>query len=114
MEKYLATLLLTASFSSYADVISSFRAACGHPIDFARTMENHGEFPLIRGSSKRVLEDTPFESTIVVFLNPQTRTFTIAEKINESTICIVAAGDEMEPLDEEGNSLEKPEDLKGT
>lgn len=114
MEKYLAAALLLFATTAHSTVVSSFRVICTDPSEFASTMENYGEKPLVRGVSNRVLEDVPFQALVVVFMNPTTRTFTIAEKVNESTICSISMGEEIEPLDEEGNALENQEQRTGT
>jgi len=107
--KYLRTLAFSAltflPLTRFSQVnVMSFNSACGTLIEFADTMTKYGEFPLARGTSNRSLDGVP-DRILVVFLNPETRSWTMAEQVTDEVVCIVALGQGFKPLDEDGNSL---------
>lgn len=116
MEKYLATVLIALSTSVTASTgVATTPIICTDKYEFARVIgEQYQEVPLVRGISVRVMEGENVSYPLVVFYNFENRTFTIAEKRGEQ-ICAIAAGDQFEPLDENGEPIGKPkEEFKGT
>ena len=99
----LATLLPLTAFSQ--NNVMKFNGACGTKIEFADMISSYSEIPLARGTSNRSLDGMP-DRTLVVFINSETRSWTIAELVTEDIVCIIALGQEFEPLDKDGNSLE--------
>lgn len=55
------------------------------------------ELPLIRGKSFR---DGNYHS-LVVFMNRETKSFTIVEKINDKLYCALSIGENIEPVPQE-------------
>lgn len=111
------TLILLAGLfcsSVYAQqAVRQIPVVCMHILDFASTVEEFGEMPMIRGDSVRFTEKDPTSNIMVLFLNPTTKTWTLAERINQEVVCVVAVGERLEPLDKDGNSWEKSERFQG-
>lgn len=110
-----ASFFITSSLYAQSNLnVISFKGVCTTHLEFAQTLSNYEEVPLARGDSVRPLNNIP-SSVLVVFVNPKTKTFTIAERITEEIVCVIAMGQEFEPLDAEGNSLTAPsEKYQGT
>lgn len=108
----LFTFLFTTTV--YAQqAIRQVPVVCSHVLDFASTMEQFGEAPMIRGESIRMTEPNPTVNILVVFFNSQTRTWTIAEKVSQEVICVLAVGEKLEPFKQDGNVYETPNEFKG-
>lgn len=63
-----------------------------------QVLSEYGEIPFIRGLSQR---DPLGTVSLVVFLNPQTQTWTIVEKFDTDKYCIMAVGSNLEPVPNE-------------
>jgi len=103
MEKYLAAFLLMTTMSVNAKIIQgAVPIVCADEKTFIEAIAIFNEEPFITALSNRDLGNgllTP--AALVVFLNPKTGTFTIAEKVDEM-YCVVAMGENMKPyLDKE-------------
>lgn len=104
MEKYLAALLLCVSSISQAQVVKgTIPIICATAEEFSSTILDYKEEPLLTGTSLRDTGQsdalTPF--ALVVFVNPETGTFTIAEKVADM-YCVIGIGQNMKPyIDEE-------------
>ena len=58
------------------------------------------EIPYVRGQSYPIMtEGAPL--SMVIFVNPTTGTFTIAERVAQDTYCILALGSRFEPVPKE-------------
>lgn len=111
------TLILLAGLfcsSVYAQqAVRQMPVVCMHILDFASTVEEFGEMPMLRGDSVRFTEKDPRSNIMVLFLNPNTKTWTLAERINQEVVCVVAVGEQLEPLDRDGNSWEQSNRFQG-
>lgn len=111
MEKYLAALLLSVSFSVNANIIrGTVPIVCADEQGFAEAITNFNEEPMLTALSNRDMgEGLLVPTSLVVFINTKTGTFTIAEKIDDK-YCVVAMGENMKPYP--GENREMPR--KGT
>lgn len=109
MEKYLAALLLALPITLNAQLVAQQTNVCVAMLDFAQAMDQHGEAPMLRGDSFREMDNLPSQ-ILVLFVNPTTRTWTLAERRSDDVVCIIGVGENLEPLDEEGNSYETPKE----
>ena len=107
----LACLFCTPLYAQ--QVIRQMPVVCAHVLDFAASMEEFGEEPMLRGESVRMTEQNPTVNIMVLFLNSQTRSWSLAEKVSEEVVCVMAVGEKLEPLDREDNSLEEPKSFQG-
>jgi len=99
MEKYLAALLLMVTVSASAKIIQgTVPIVCADEKEFIDTIVSFDEEPFITALSKRDMGNGLLTPTaLVVFLNPKTGTFTIAEKVDEM-YCIISMGENMKPF----------------
>ena len=109
--KYLLTIaaslivFLTPAIGFSQSNVLLLSSVCATDIEFAETMDNYGEQPLARGMSIRPIDNVR-DRLLVIFINPTSRSWTIAEKIAEGIVCVVAMGQEFEPLDAKGKPME--------
>ena len=111
MEKYLAVILLSLSTAVNANLIrGAVPIVCTDEAGFVDAITNFDEQPMLTALSNRDMgEGLLVPTSLVVFVNTKTGTFTIAEKIADK-YCVVAMGENMKPfVDEE---VAKP--YKGT
>lgn len=102
MEKYLAALLLTVSLSVNANIVrGTVPVVCSDEQGFADAITQFNEEPFVTALSSRDMgEGLLVPTSLVIFLNPKTGTFTIAEKVADM-YCVIAMGENMKPFIEE-------------
>lgn len=98
MKKLLITLLLGATATLVNAKEYNLKVEC---VPF-RVIENvtaeYNELPFIRGSSVREGERGSRAIPFVFFLNARTGTWTFTERISENEFCILASGEDFEPV----------------
>jgi len=62
------------------------------------TLEEFKEFPFVRGNSKR---EPVGMVPLVLFVNPETKSWTIVEKVEHNTYCVLAMGSGLEAVPSE-------------
>lgn len=103
MKKLLATLLLALpviGFSQNRGQIIDLLGMCIAPVQFAETLASYGEIPMMTMITHRMTDATieKFESyPTVLFVNPNTGSWTLAEKRDENNYCITAIGEGIQP-----------------
>ena len=80
-----------------AEKIVPFPISCMNLQNMDDILNEFDELPLIRGKSFR---DGNYYS-LVVFMNRETKSFTIVEKINDKTYCALSIGGNIEPVPQE-------------
>jgi hypothetical protein len=102
MKKMLATLLFMPmiAFSQSDDEIKviDIPAHCISYSNLDILLEEFDELPLIRGISSRETETGMKESMMVLFMNKDKATWTLVEKMDDKTYCILAVGSGIEPV----------------
>jgi len=109
MEKYLIAFLLSVTISANAkNIKGTVPIVCADEKEFVEAIVSFDEEPFITALSKRDLGNgllTP--TSLVIYLNPKTGSFTVAEKISDM-YCVVAMGENMKPyLDKENKPSKK-------
>lgn len=77
-----------------------YNGACGDKKEFADVITNYSELPFAGGISNRSLDGLP-DRKMVIFVNPETLTWTIAEKVTEDVYCVIALGTGFTPIHSE-------------
>lgn len=98
MEKCLALLFFIAS-TAHAGTILTY---CSDKDEFNETINEFNESPIARGISARPSKDLVVDLPMVIFVNKETRSFTIAEKKGDNLYCIISVGTAFMPLTEDG------------
>jgi succinyl-CoA synthetase alpha subunit len=94
----IATFLLLALVSVEARAVerATYEAVCMNHLQLAEITNTFGEIPVARGVSVPLgKKDTVF--TTVIFVNPQTNTFTIVEQVTDDRYCVIVLGTEFQP-----------------
>ena len=103
MRRFIAPLL--AAFCVNAAVaqndleytfLTPFDAICTTEQIFAETLYRYGEVPIMRGQSLRNINGAMVVMNTVLFMNMQTGSWTMAEKMAEDALCVVAMGQNWE------------------
>jgi hypothetical protein len=104
--KLLASLALTVGFTniSIASDITKFptEMVCATEKALGSVLDEFGEIPFATMMSMReipVLGVTA--NSMVMFVNPKTKSYTIVERIGKDLYCVVALGENIEPYREE-------------
>lgn len=88
---YFTLALLLAANTSSAEVVQGIsEMTCTDRKTLLALLDKYQEVPLIRGTSNGV--------PMVIYVNPQTQTWTQVELIERSVYCVTAAGEEFGPV----------------
>ena len=69
-----------------------FDAICTTQQIFGETILKYGETPIMRGLSVRNVDGVMVFMNTVLFMNLETGTWTLAEKITDNVFCVMAMG----------------------
>lgn len=100
MQRYLivvilVVLVLLPLFALAEDVVEvRLPVACVSPKIFLETVDSFQELPFVRGKSTRDGGNT----SLVLFLNAKEKTWSIVERVSKDRYCILAVGEDMEPV----------------
>jgi hypothetical protein len=59
------------------------------------------ELPMLRGKTERQIDGQLVENTLVIFINMETKSWTITEKMVNNRYCVLAAGNSFQPVPKE-------------
>ena len=93
--------------------ISTYETICLSAKDLTSLIDEFKEIPYVRGISKPVVGDDS-SLPLVIFVNPQSKTFTIVERASKDIFCILAVGANFQPVPKEVQDDVKESQNKGT
>jgi hypothetical protein len=100
MKNILGILLLAPSLALANPKIQNVETICLNSNELTETINEFKELPYVRGISMPISRDN-VKFSLVVFVNPNTRSFTIAEKRADNMYCIIAIGTDFAPVPKE-------------
>jgi hypothetical protein len=100
MKKIFAMLLLMPSLALANPKIQKDETICLNSNELTETINEFKELPYVRGISVPISRDD-VKFSLVVFVNPKTGSFTIAEKRADNLYCIIAIGTDFAPVPKE-------------
>ena len=73
--------------------------ACTKQVDnVSKAVASHGEKAFAKGKSDRLINnDTSYSNSFVLFVNPDTKSWTFVEITKENIFCVIAAGEDFQP-----------------
>ena len=92
MKKLFALITLCISTHLHAQVRTTVEVDCFTLIELASILNDYNETPVSIGSILRGDEKGAVEHTMILFVNPKTKTWTLAEKTTKGLYCILTAG----------------------
>jgi uncharacterized membrane protein len=97
MEKYLAALAFVTLPAQAQEVLNvPIDAYCVTKDHMAGILAEHEEKPMLIGVSVRNVNNKEVSVPMVIFFNKDSRSFTIAEKVNDR-YCVIALGEKLSP-----------------
>jgi hypothetical protein len=103
MRPFIASLLSAIAITSAVaqsdseyTFLTPFDAICTTEQIFAETLYNYGEVPIMRGQSLRNINGAMVAMNTVLFMNMQTGSWTLAERMADDAFCVVAMGQNWE------------------
>jgi hypothetical protein len=100
MKTLLAMSLLIPAMVFASPQIKTYQAMCLDSKDLTSTIDEFKEIPYVRGTNTPLAEQDS-KTSLVVFVNPTTGTFTIVEKVADNLYCIMAVGGGFQPVPRE-------------
>ena len=79
--------------------MSTYQTICLDGKDLSNLLGEYKEIPFARGKSKPIVGEGVL--SLVIFINPNTKSFTIAERAGQDLFCVLAVGSEFEPMPKE-------------
>lgn len=70
---------------------------CSTPSSIQELVEAYGEKPLLQSHGVRVYKGKTLENITTVYLNSETKTYSIVEQFAEDTSCLISNGGDMAP-----------------
>lgn len=97
MEKYLAALAFVALPVQAQEVVNvPIDAYCISKDHLTQILSEHEERAMLIGVSVRNVNNREVAVPIVLFVNPDTKSFTMTEKVNDR-YCVIAMGEKLSP-----------------
>ncbi len=91
---------------------ATFQTMCLGIQDLSETVAEFEELPYVRGISNPLAQDGA-RLSLVIFVNPKTGSFTIVERTQDGLYCILAVGNNFEPVPKEIQDDVRSEQEKG-
>ena len=95
--KLLSALALMPALAWANPQVGTHQVICINGEDLTKTVGEFKELPYVRGLSSPMAQEGR-NLSLVIFVNPETRTFTIVEKAADDVYCILAVGGGFEPV----------------
>lgn len=101
------TILVFAVFSMFTAqaraepreaIKAMYPVVCVNAATLSETMNEFKELPFARGLSNNLNNAEAPPTSLVIFMNPKTKTWTIVERVNSDQYCIIAVGNKFEPV----------------
>lgn len=94
---FVALMLLSSSVQSIEVTRMTYEAVCMNYAQLIDVVDTFEEIPLARGLSVPLgKKDTVIPT--VIFINPETNTFTITEQVGDDKYCIIMLGTNFQPM----------------
>lgn len=110
---FLVPSLVFANADKQSLQIATYQTVCLNSKDLTDTVDEFKEVPFVRGLSMPLLQNSA-PLSLVIFVNPETKSYTIVEKTGEDTYCILAVGSGFEPVPKEIQDKVRKNQNKGT
>lgn len=95
-----SALVISAAATSEEKVgMQNVETPCVSLDYITKVTEEFGELPILRADSVRKEGDQHISHVAVLYINMETKSWTMAEKMNDKTYCIIAVGSGMMPVD---------------
>jgi len=91
MKKFIFLFLLVFMLPVYSQSKKT-EVECFNLQDLAQTLVEFGEKPFAVGTTPRIDANGLKETTMIFFINPKTLSWTLVEKMDENSYCVMSAG----------------------
>jgi len=102
MKKLVAGLIaLSASFTYAQDkAVQTVNVPvyCVQAKPLQDVLDEYSELPFMKVTSVRTVDGKQMSFPSIIFINMETQTYTIVERIADTTYCIIASGGDLQPV----------------
>jgi hypothetical protein len=102
MKPFLTALAILVSPLVYADdskvEVANMPIYCVTDKKLYDTVMEFKEIPVAEGISLRKIDGKEYKSPLVILINKDNSSYTIAEKVSETHFCIIAVGENFRPV----------------
>ena len=92
--------------------LATMQTVCVSAKDLTSLVDEFKEIPYVRGISRPIVNEG-VSLSLVIFVNPKDRSFTIAERVAQDRYCILAVGNNFEPVPQQIQDEVKTEQERG-
>ena len=100
IKKLLSTFLFFPALAIASAEIIHFESVCLNFASLEATVKEHNELPFVVAVAHRLDGEKKTFHPTVMFVNPKTKSWTLAEKLDDGSYCIIAVGSKLEPYKE--------------
>jgi hypothetical protein len=97
MKKIILTAVLAIAGSASADTNINMQVTCVNGQTLLAVTSEFNEEPALAMNSLRETRNGMVNNRTVLFINYETKTWTLAERISSDRFCIIAVGEEIAP-----------------
>ncbi len=108
MKKLLIGIIIGAGLTLGAYAVSqdkmqirTFESPCMDINSLDKVLTEYNELPVLRADSVRKGEDDYIKHVTVLYMNIETSSWTLAEKMNDNLYCIISVGTGIAPVEKE-------------
>jgi hypothetical protein len=94
----LSTLLFLPALAIAQVEYVHFETICIDQKMLEETTAKHGEKPFITAVGHRLVGDKKVFHPVVMFMNPNTKSWTLVERVEPNSFCVIGVGTKMEPF----------------
>jgi len=91
------SLILFSTVAQSQGRMVEFPIPCIGIVTLSEVLTKHKETPAMIMNSSREVGGKVFDNPTVLFINYETKTWTIAEQITKDTYCVIGMGDAIKP-----------------
>ncbi len=102
MFKLVTSLALTAGLITQPSIageifVADSQITCSDEKTVLKVINESGETPMLKMTNLRYTNGMPTENVSILFMNIETKTWTLVERFNEETFCVIGLGNEIIP-----------------
>jgi hypothetical protein len=90
--KYIMSLAVAFFSTASLAQTSMLPVECGTMQELTKVLAEYDEKPFAIGDTQRMVRGNVAQNHVLFFVNPKTKTWTVAEKFSDNLYCVVSGG----------------------
>ena len=68
---------------------------CGSMEEVIKILVKYNEKPMLNMKSTRTQDDQPTQTMVTLFVNPETGTYSLVERVSDTLFCVLSSGEDL-------------------